>query len=167
MKKIILIITALLFAGSVYAQTGEGKGFQWSVMYRFDWYNWSDTHNAADLSVGYRFSRANYLGFQTGYILSSAFHNAPFIKEGDVRPRGAGVPLLLDYTHYYPLGTGGRHSVYVGTDIGYLVRFENTNTMFLSGKLGFDFEFGNMLPHLMVGLQANFWGLGATVGFTF
>lgn len=158
----------MLYTGSIYAQNSETGNVQWALLYRYDWHNWTYTQSAIDVSAGYRFNRDNYLGFQSGYIIKSGFHSLPFNKEYySSSPRGVGIPILLDYVHYYPYGKAGKHSVYVGADIGYVVMFESNNTMFLGGKIGFDIDIGDVLPHLMVGIQANFWGLGTTVGFVF
>lgn len=156
MKKILMILAALLLAGSLYAQTNEDeRHFQLSTILKYDWYNLSTTQMSANISVGTRKNRENYWGFQTGLLrVNESLHY--------------GIPLLIDYTHYYPMGKSGRHSIYFGTDIGYMLIFrKGESSLFLSEKLGFDFDLGGQLPHLMVGLQANFWGLGATVGFTF
>jgi hypothetical protein len=153
MKKILMIVIALLFAGSVFAQTDDERHFQLTTMLKYDWYNWYNTQMSANVSIGTRKNRENYWGFQTG-----------FIKE---KTQGYGIPLLIDYTHYYPMGSDGRNSVYFGTDIGYILLFKSQGSFYINEKLGFDFDLGGQLPHLMVGIQANLWGLGATVGFTF
>ncbi|MBR5735289.1 MAG: hypothetical protein IKX60_00640 [Bacteroidales bacterium] len=158
MKKILMTLAALLLAGILYAQTGDDihideSHFQLTTMLRYDWYNYGSAQMSANVSFGKRKNRENYWGFQTGFLKDRTQHN--------------GIPLLIDYTHYYPMGADGRHSIYFGTDIGYMLIFKGVSSVFLSEKLGFDFELGGQLPHLMVGIQANLWGLGATVGFTF
>lgn len=159
MKKILMTLAALLLAGSLYAQTSDeihldDSHFQLTTMLRYDWYNWGLTQMSANVSFGKRKNRENYWGFQTGLLRT-------------YKGMQYGIPLLIDYTHYYPMGTDGRHSIYFGTDIGYMLIFKGDSSVFFSEKLGFDLDLGGQLPHLMVGIQANFWGLGATVGFTF
>lgn len=155
MKRILMILAALLLAGSVSAQTNVGeRHFQFTTMLRYDWYNWSTTQMSATVSLGTRKNRENYWGFQTGLLRVN-------------KSMQYGIPLLIDYTHYYPMGESGRHSIYFGTDIGYMLIFKGESSFFISEKLGFDFDLGGQLPHLMLSLQANYWGLGATVGFTF
>ena len=150
-----MILAALLLAGSVSAQTNVGeRHFQFTTMLRYDWYNWSTTQMSATVSLGTRKNRENYWGFQTGLLRVN-------------KSMQYGIPLLIDYTHYYPMGESGRHSIYFGTDIGYMLIFKGESSFFISEKLGFDFDLGGQLPHLMLSLQANYWGLGATVGFTF
>jgi len=155
MKRILIILAALLLAGSVSAQTNEDeRHFQFTTMLRYDWYNWSTTQMSANVSLGTRKNRENYWGFQTGLLRVN-------------KSMQYGIPLLIDYTHYYPMGESGRHSIYFGTDIGYMLIFKGESSFFISEKLGFDFDLGGQLPHLMLSMQANYWGLGATVGFTF
>ena len=155
MKRILMILAALLLAGSVSAQTNVGeRHFQFTTMLRYDRYNWSTTQMSATVSLGTRKNRENYWGFQTGLLRVN-------------KSMQYGIPLLIDYTHYYPMGESGRHSIYFGTDIGYMLIFKGESSFFISEKLGFDFDLGGQLPHLMLSLQANYWGLGATVGFTF
>ena len=155
MKRILMILAALLLAGSVSAQTNVGeRHFQFTTMLRYDWCNWSTTQMSATVSLGTRKNRENYWGFQTGLLRVN-------------KSMQYGIPLLIDYTHYYPMGESGRHSIYFGTDIGYMLIFKGESSFFISEKLGFDFDLGGQLPHLMLSLQANYWGLGATVGFTF
>ncbi|MBO4656312.1 MAG: hypothetical protein J5639_00910 [Bacteroidales bacterium] len=159
MKKILMTLAALLLAGSLYAQTGDDnhfdeRHFQLTTMLRYDWYNWNPGQMSATVSIGGRRNRENYWGFQTGLLKLNGTMQY-------------GIPLLIDYTHYYPMGAAGKHSVYFGTDIGYMWIFRGQSSIFLSEKLGFDFDLGGQLPHLMVGIQANLWGVGATVGFTF
>lgn len=159
MKKILMTLAALLLAGSLYAQNGDDshydeRHFQLTTMVRYDSYSWESSQMSVNVSIGGRRNRENYWGFQTGLLRT-------------YKGMQYGIPLLIDYTHYYPMGTDGRHSIYFGTDIGYMLIFKGDSSVFFSEKLGFDLDLGGQLPHLMVGIQANFWGVGATVGFTF
>ncbi|MBR5736414.1 MAG: hypothetical protein IKX60_06460 [Bacteroidales bacterium] len=165
MRKLLLIVTALLFAGSVHARTGEARALQVNVTARYDWYFRTESYCNACVSAGCRFNRENYLGLETGFGIDTHNPNNYY-----------SIPLLADYIHYYPLGKSDKHSVYVGAEAGLMLYYGQWTQdqksyldyiLFPSGKIGFDFSLGNKGPHLIVGGQINFWGAGATLGLSF
>lgn len=165
MKRLIIIMIALLSAGSAYAQTDEVKGFQVNTTVRYDWYNGNTSFWNAMVSVGSRLDRENYIGIETGFGIHARYSKN--IKS---------IPVLLDYIHYYPLGKTDRHSVYLGVEAGAMIQrwywqqYPHANhytELFTSAKIGFDFALGRRGPHLIVGGQINFWGAGATLGLAF
>lgn len=174
MKRLILIIASLLLGGIAFAQTDELKGFQWGVSYGQELYIGAVEH-WANATFGYRFNKGNYLGAKTGYI---------FGRPVDAKYNG--IPLMLDYIHYFPLGKAQRHSVFAGVEIGNHFLKSNRGRGYVDdsgslvvenrpvltsefrayAKAGLDFNIADV-THLQLGFNIGYVFAGASVGFTF
>lgn len=174
LKRIFVIAILLVLASSAWAQTDEYRGFQCGVSARME-ANIGSSWISGNATVGYRFNRGNYLGLLSGYLMGSG-----------VDLQFSGVPVRLDYIHYFPLGAARRHSFILGAEAGgsyMMVQGSNryydaskwivepmTHTgvdFYACAKAGFDFNIADF-THLQLGV---FWlfplGLGVTAGFTF
>ena len=174
MKRIVLLLAALLIAGSVYAQSGsrtdEVKGFQWGVQYKQEVFGYDGWlfQASANASMGYRFNRRNYLGAQTGYAFKAFVSGI-----GGNDPCNA-IPFLADYIHYCPIGKAKKNSFIWGAEAGAMIVLyvEETGLVinelwpFAGLKAGLDFAIADY-THLMIALRANYLGPGISIGFTF
>lgn len=70
MKKLFVIMAALLLTFGAGAQDKEMKGFQFGVNYRTEFVNLIHSQQSANLSPGYRINRGNYVGLRSGYIFT-------------------------------------------------------------------------------------------------
>lgn len=173
-KRILMIAVLLLLTCSAWAQTDEYRGFQFGVSARMEGVIGS-YWISGNATAGYRFNQGNYLGLQSGYLMGSGV---------DLQFRG--VPVRLDYIHYFPMGAARRHSFILGAEAGgnYMMVQESgrsydgskwvieprTRTgvdFYACAKAGFDFNIADF-THLQLGVL---WilplGLGVTAGFTF
>ena len=174
MKRFFVISVLLLLTCGAWAQTDEYRGVQFGVSARME-ANIGSHWVSGNATAGYRFNQGNYLGLQSGYLMGSGV---------DLQFRG--VPVRLDYIHYFPMGAARRHSFILGTEVGgnYMMVQESGRSYdgtqwiieprtrtgvdpYISAKAGFDFNIADF-THLQLGA---FWlfplGLGITAGFTF
>ena len=174
MKRIVILLAALLFGSSAYAQSGslndEVKGFQWGIQYKQEVFGYDGFffQASANVSMGYRFDRRNYLGCQTGYAFKAFLSGI-----GGPDPYNA-IPLLADYIHYCPIGKMKKNSFIWGAEAGAIFTLYRTDTApvydetlpFIGLKAGVDFSVADV-AHLMLALRANYLGPGVSIGFTF
>jgi hypothetical protein len=168
MKRLFLIMVVMLLSSSASAQTEEVKGFQWGVAYK------QETavlglQASANATAGYRFNRGNYLGFQTGYtFVGSSSEMGSF-------GRYWGMPLLVDFIHYFPMGKKKQNSFFTGVEGGgYIIGFYSAYTQktftnfgyYACVKNGFDFNIADF-THLQLGVLLSYPGMGVSIGFTF
>ncbi len=174
MKRFFVSVVLLLMAGCIWAQTDEYCGFQCGVSARMEgiigsyWFSGNAT-------LGYRFNQGNYLGLQSGYLMG-----------GGTETQFRGVPVRLDYIHYFPLGAARRHSFILGTEAGgnyMMVRRSGRNydgsewkiepttsngfDLYACAKTGFDFNIADFTHLQLAALWIFPLGLGVTAGFTF
>ena len=114
MKKLFVIMAALLLTCSTFAQDKEVKGLQFGVHYRTEFVNFVHQQQSANLSLGYRINRGNYVGLQSGYV----FKGSTWIDADPGEYAYRGIPLRAEYTHYFGLGQTKRHSIYAGAEAG-------------------------------------------------
>ena len=173
MKHILTIVLLLVLASSAWAQTDEYRGFQCGVSARMEGVIGS-YWISGNATLGYRFNQGNYLGLQSGYLMGSG-------TETQFR----GVPVRLDYIHYFPLSAARRHSFILGAEAGgnYMMVQESGRSYdgskwtieprtrtgvdpYFSAKAGFDFNIADF-THLQLGVLWIFpLGLGVIAGFT-
>lgn len=172
MKRILLVFAALLmFAGNLDARDDDVKGVQFGIAYRFDVYRPHSQQSSANISLGYRLNRGNYVGLQSGLAFAGSAKD-----DAGIQHLYRGIPILADYIHYFPIGDKERHSIYAGAEAGWIYRIfyqDNAQSQkpsvfppFVCIKGGLDLSIVG-LTHMMVGLEFNWVGMGATVGFTF
>ena len=174
MKRFFVSVVLLLMAGCIWAQTDEYRGVQFGVSARME-ANIGSHWVSGNATVGYRFNQGNYLGLLGGYLMGSG-----------VDLQFSGVPVRLDYIHYFPLGAARRHSFILGAEVGgnYMMVQESGRSYdgtqwiieprtrtgvdpYFSAKAGFDFNIADF-THLQLGVLWHFpLGLGVTAGFTF
>lgn len=190
MKKVLLFWVMLLLAGSMYAQSAaeDVKGFQWGVSARAEFVNWVHSQISANLSLGYRFDRRNYVGVRTGY----AFKGKTYVDADPGTYYYRGIPAIAEYTHYFPVGRTKMHSIFLGAEggctfahyyNGFGCTWEETegatqrrqvyNTTpvtkvipFAGVKSGLDFNIADF-THLQFGIIVSYWGYGVMAGLTF
>ena len=174
MKRFFVSVVLLLIAGCIWAQTDEYSGFQCGVSARMEgiigsyWFSGNAT-------LGYRFNQGNYLGLQSGYLMG-----------GGTETQFRGIPVRLDYIHYFPLGAARRHSFILGTEAGgnyMMVRRSGRNydgsewkiepttsngfDLYACAKTGFDFNIADFTHLQLAALWIFPLGLGVSAGFTF
>ena len=183
MKKILLILSVLLLAGSVSVLAQDSGHFQGGVKgSAFPGIYW-DPHFTADISLGWRFNEKRYLGVGTGCHWLKRASGESGQSNGFV----PAIPLFVDYVRYYPFARHPRNAFFLGMEAGgaYYVKdlplTTDTARMlgYLNGKLGFDFSIYKNLGfnvglNLIWGCQKGMTltgggghGLALTVGFRF
>ena len=182
MKKLFVIMAALLLTLGAGAQDKEVKGLQFGVNYRAEFVNMIHSQQSANLSLGYRINKGNYVGVQSGYI----FKGSTYIDADPGHYAYRGIPLRGEYTHYFMLGRARRHSIYAGVEAGGMfVNYYNGFGMIFDGdaripaslavnkvipyagiKTGLDFNIADF-THLQLGITLNYIGYGVSAGFTF
>ena len=182
MKKLLVIMAAMLLTCSAFAQDKEVKGLQFGVHYRTEFVNLVHSQESANLSLGYRINKGNYVGVQSGYI----FKGSTYIDADPGHYAYRGIPLRGEYTHYFMLGRARRHSIYAGVEAGGMfVNYYNGFGMIFDGdaripaslavnkvipyagiKTGLDFNIADF-THLQLGITLNYIGYGVSAGFTF
>ena len=174
LKRNFVIAILLLLAGSSWAQTDEYRGVQFGVSARME-ANIGSHWVSGNATVGYRFNQGNYLGLLGGYLMGSG-----------VDLQFSGVPVRLDYIHYFPLGAARRHSFILGTEAGgnyMMVRRSGRNydgsewkiepttsngfDLYACAKTGFDFNIADFTHLQLAALWIFPLGLGVSAGFTF
>ena len=186
-----------LLAGGAFAQTGNElpekevqpqtekvKGFQWGVSARAEFVNWFNSQASANLSLGYRINRRNYVGVQSGFI----FKGKTYVDADPGNYYFRGVPILAEYMHYFPVGRTKRHSIYLGLEGGgaiahyyngfgctwdneHKTQIYNTTPVnkthpYIGMKTGLDFNIADV-THLQLGIIISYFGYGVSAGFTF
>ncbi len=169
-----LITTLLLSPVFGYSQELSDGGFQWGIEGRWDGF-FINNIKLADISLGWRIDRKEYLGLRIGAGTGSSYLDAVPAHE-----KFTAFPLMADYTHYFPIGKSRKHSIILGAEAGPVFRhyskmvedreFVSTNKWgrktFLGGiKFGLDFALGK--PHIYANLHVNYVGVGCGFGFTF
>ena len=186
MKKALLIIATLILTSGAYAQTKDVKGFQWGVSYRQEIFNLAHSQASANLSLGYRINRGNYVGVRSGYV----FKGHTWIDADPGKYVYSGIPAIAEYTHYFPIGKARRHSIFAGAEGGWVFanyykgfgissREEggshtivyNTDPVdktipYVGIKTGLDFDIADF-THLQFGIILNYVGFGVMAGLTF
>ena len=191
MKKILLIMAMILLTSGAYAQTeetaakkNEVKGFQWGVSARAEFVNLFNSQASANLSLGYRIDRRNYVGVQSGFIFKGKTYRDA--DPGNYYYRG--IPLLAEYTHYFPVGRTKMHSIYAGLEGGgaiahyyngfgctwdneHKTQIYNTTPVnkthpYIGMKTGIDFNLADV-THLQLGIIISYIGYGVSAGLTF
>ena len=182
MKRILLVFAALILVCSAQAQTKDERGIQFGINYRAGFINWIHTQQSANLSLGYRINKGNYLGVQTGYV----FKGSTYVDADPGDYAYHGIPLTADYTHYFFLGKARRHAIYAGAEAGGIfANYYKGFGMIWDGdaqipaslavskvipyvgiKTGLDFNIADV-THLQVGITLNYIGFGVSAGLTF
>ena len=184
MKKALLIIATLILASSAYAQTNEVNGFQWGVSARQEIFNLSSSAASANLSLGYRINRGNYIGMRGGYV----FTGHTYVDADPGTYYFHGIPAVAEYTHYFAIGKAKRTSIILGAEGGWIFanyydgfgctwdnehlrQVYNTDPVdktipYVGLKTGLDFNIAD-LTHLQLGIILNYVGFGVMAGLTF
>ena len=184
MKKLLVIMAAMLLTCSAFAQDKEVKGLQFGVHYRTEFVNLVHSQESANLSLGYRINRGNYVGLQSGYV----FKGSTWIDADPGKYAYRGIPLRAEYTHYFGLGKTRRHSIYAGAEAGGIFanyykgfgctwddahkqQIYNTTPVnkvipYAGIKAGLDFNIANF-THLQAGIIISYIGYGLSAGLTF
>ena len=171
---VLLLSAAAALSSS--AQVITGGEFQWGVAARYDIFYYMNEQTSLNFSMGDRFNRKNYLGGQTGMSRGESYIDS----EGRTY-QYIGIPVLIDYIHYYPIGKAKNDSFYLGGEMGAVLQYFTDEeevassdiidssydaSPYLCLKFGLDFRLKDKL-HLSFGLQANDIGAGAMIGVTF
>lgn len=184
MKKALLIIATLILTSSAYAQTKEEvKGFQWGVSARQEIFNLTNSTASANLSLGYRINRGNYVGVRSGYI----FTGHTYVDADPGTYYFHAIPAVAEYTHYFAIGKAKRTSIILGAEGGWVFanyyngfgctwddnhhQVYNTDPVdktipYVGIKTGLDFDIADF-THLQFGIILNFVGFGVMAGLTF
>ena len=184
MKRILLVFAALILACSAQAQTKDERGLQFGVNYRAEFVNLVHSQQSANLSLGYRINKGNYVGLQSGY----AFKGSTYVDADPGEYAYRGIPLRAEYTHYFFLGKARRHSIYAGAEAGGIFanyykgfgctwddahkqQIYNTTPVnkvipYAGIKAGLDFNIANF-THLQAGIIISYIGYGLSAGLTF
>lgn len=182
MKRILLVFAALILACSAQAQTKDERGLQFGVNYRAEFVNLVHSQQSANLSLGYRINKGNYVGLQSGY----AFKGSTYVDADPGEYAYRGIPLRAEYTHYFGLGKARRHSIYAGAEVGGIfANYYKGFGMIWDGdaqipaslavskvipyagiKAGLDFNIAD-ITHLQAGIIISYMGYGLSAGLTF
>lgn len=174
-----IICLLMLSATSTVAAQNEQHGFQWGAEARAEWFNANNSMVTANALLGYRFNRRYYLGGIVGVGKGTSSYS-----EVPDDANYVCVPVLVDFTRFYPMGKTRRNSFFLGAEVGAVAHYNSKpivsqtfySTEVLEAKgldaapyvgvnCGFDFAVGK--PHIFVGAQLNFVGAGVRAGLRF
>ncbi len=159
-KILAIALVFVSFSSVANAQTTEREKsgrFQFGINYRNGITGAYVDEQAVTLSGGYRFNRKNYLGINAGVSDAEYYNDA----DGNTYSF-TGVPVALDYIHYFPIGKARNHSIFLGGEAGVLCSSKTVTdnlgeeigmgTAFLTLKTGVDFKIYKRL-HLNCGVR--------------
>lgn len=173
--KLLWLLLILSASGQVAAQNTMGQSkILVKTMVKAETTMGLGQQASGNVGVGLRFNPKNYLGVATG------------LAKGDGNWNGAGyacdywsAPMLLDYTHFFPLGPREKMSILCGTELGaqILVKhkddFYGTNAFnhdmvrpYYCLKLGMEFPL-TQRNRLSLDLRAHLVGVGIAAGLSF
>lgn len=176
MKKILVLVFVAFSATTLFAQTESNRKLQLGVLQRID-VLLNTQFTATNLTAGFCYNEKNYVGIQIGF----AYNAHTYIDSEPATCRFNAVPVVLDYIHYYKIPKTVT-SLYLGMEAGALLcnyyeggyidsqtgkkKYDGFGAVpNICAKAGFDFRLGK--PHLNVGFQVHFIGIGASAGITF
>lgn len=140
------------------------------------------TQTNVDVSVGWRFNQARYLGLGTGWHRVELYDDAGYFAEDgsyydDNNGRVPAVPLYIDYMRYFVSRRHPCNALYIGTELGVgvyvdklpLKHYDSYFFPYLDLKIGWDFTVHNNIA-FNVGFNTIFpvpGGIGVSAGLRF
>ncbi len=143
MKQYLFIFAAALVmctaSLSAEAQDKQEKGYLQAIVSATDGTVGFNDRITANISVGWRFNRGNYLGIGSGLHWDRQYYGTSY-GPAQHTPWLKSIPLYLDYIHYFNFKNCPWISIYLGQEIG--------GSYFLDMHEGADPErFGYLRPY--------------------